>query len=402
MLRRSTTLFLQITCCYIGLCLLGCEEPSQAQPGEPRKSASAKARPANKVLTQALETRAPKRRVRVAKASPKKAKASSKTKASPGPTKQGFRFPSFKVMTFQYKPKRRYYRTIFDFATVIGKKPVLLFYFLPNHEHSITEFKAFAAAAKLFKDKIHFFAVTKAQTNKEARVAYKKVKELKIEVPVLLDQKGLLAFVMLTRRVPAYALFSKTGYLRLAGASSLTERVNPDLTLLSALKRVSLGKKIPFIRATGYSPNPYNLIGKAAPTFKAPHVLKKESLSLKETLKAKKPVLVVFWSITCPHCRMTIPYLDQYMRKKSSLRVISLVLGVNDKRRKMVKKFVKDKSLSMTILEDPKSKFAQAYRVMKVPTLYLVDTKGTIRNVRIGGGKKIGELIDQMLQHTKL
>ena len=315
----------------------------------------------------------------------------------------GFRFPSFKVTYFQYKQKQKYYRKVFNFASVIGKKPVVMFYFLPQHAPSITELKVFAATSKVFKDSVQFFAVTKAQTRKEAQAAYKKMKELKIDIPVLLDEKGLMAYVMLTRRVPSYAVVTRSGYLRLARASQLTETIAPGVSLLQFITKVSKGKEPPFARALGYSPNPYDLIGKKAPSLTGKYALKDGKGSLSGMLKKKKPALVVFWSVTCPHCQATLPPLCKYAKKKKAFDMLGVVRTDKKQLKNMLKALVKKHTpmQAMTMLSPEKPTSTAEYRVMSVPTLFLVDTKGVIRAVNVGGGKHIQPIIDRMLESLK-
>ncbi len=330
------------------------------------------------------------------------------------PQSKGFRFPSFKVTYFQFKPNRRYYRRIFDFAKIIGKEPIILFYFLPDHAPSITELKVFAAASKIFKGKIRFFCVTKAQTRREARKAYRKLKKLKISLPVLLDQKGLLAYVMLTRRVPAYALINRSGYLKLAGAGSLVEKINPSQTVMDLLKLLAQGKDFPFIEALGYTPNPYDLIGKKAPNFKAelellstaqPH----RSPHYKWTTthfelahfikKNRRPILLIYWSITCPHCRRVVPLVGQLERKYRSVFKMIGILDAPKKYRKLIIEFMKHYGLTFKLLSQKEMNFPLRYRVMKVPSFFLLDKNGIIRAFRIGGSKNVEKDLLELLSH---
>lgn len=315
---------------------------------------------------------------------------------------EGFRFPPIKAPYFQYQQGKAFQQKTFQFKTIVGKQAFVLFYFLPQHPHSITELKAYAMAAKLLKGRVQFMAVTKAQTPEEGKKAYAKMKELNISLPVILDQKGLMAYVMLTRRVPSYAVVTKTGYLRLARAGQLSERVSPHQTLLNVLMDVAQGKDIPFIRAPGYSPNPYNFIHKPAPLFKAPYALKNGTFSLGNALKNNKLKLLVFWSITCPHCQKTVPLLERYAKtKRAELQTVSIVIAPNKKLKDKLKTFVEKHKIQSTLLNDVKGKIFTSYRIMTVPTLYFLGAKGSVQAVYLGGGKNIGKVIDTLLSNYK-
>jgi thiol-disulfide isomerase/thioredoxin len=311
----------------------------------------------------------------------------------------GFRFPPITVPYFVYKANKPLKTKQLAFKTLTGKQPFVLFYFLPQHPHSITELRAFGMAAQLFKGKLKFMAVTKAQNAAERKAAYAKMKSLNLSIPVILDEKGLMAYVMLTRRVPSYAIVTKSGFLRLARASQLAEKVTPSETLLSVLTRVSRGADIPFIRAPGYSPNPFNLLGKKAPSFQAPYALKPGTFRLSMATKTKKPTLLVFWSVTCPHCQATLPPLERYVEKRrKEFHTISIVITPDAKRKKMLTTFVKKHNINTITLNDKKGKAFNKYFIMTVPTLYLISADGKIVDVNMGGGKNVAALIEKMMK----
>lgn len=330
-------------------------------------------------------------------AQPTKNKAAQKgTKAK---KRRGFKFPPIKVPYVQYDGKAKMAKKVYNFKKLVGKKPFVMFYFLPSHKSSVTELRAYAAASKIFGNKIQFFAATKATNVSEAKAAYKKMKELNVRLPLLLDEKGLVAYVMLTRRVPAYAMVTKSGRFTLGRASALTEKVDANNTLLGMITRVAAGEEIDFTIAPGYSPNPFNLIGKKAIDFKAAGVFDNKKFHFSSYVKKdKRPVVLAFWSITCPHCQKTMPVLQKFAKENEKrFRLMTMAVIHKPEYKKMAKVYFKKHKLNFPLLNDKKGKTFTDYRIMTVPSLFLIDRDGVIRNALLGGGTKVDKALLPML-----
>ncbi len=317
-------------------------------------------------------------------------------------TQKGFRFPPFKVKFIQAStPKAKPYLKDFNFTDVIGKMPIVMMYFLPGHKGSETELQAIHTTANLpmFKDKIRFFAITKVSNQKELKQVFARLQQLKVTLPVLIDDsRGLLAYVTLTRHVPSYSIVTTKGYLRLSNASSLTETVRPRTSLFKLLQDVAANKEIPYTRAPGASPNPLDLIDKKAPDYRSQPILP-NTTQPPTSSPSNLPTLLAFWSVGCPHCRTTLPPLDQYAQKNQHrFHLITYVQADDDLRKDMLKTFLTEYKLQCPILADPKGQISARYQVLTVPTFVLIGPKGFVRAMHSGGGKKIGEAVDRMLQ----
>jgi thiol-disulfide isomerase/thioredoxin len=264
----------------------------------------------------------------------------------------------------------------------------------------VTELKAYAMIASMLGKNMKFLAVTKASTKEEVKAAYEKIKSLKLTLPVLLDEKGLLAYVMLTQRVPAYAIVTKSGRFTLARAGALTEKVDAKQTLLGMLTQVSRGGEPEFTMAPGYSPNPFNLVGQMAPELEVHELVGQGKWQLQNHVKKhNKPIVLVFWSLTCPHCRKIIPGVQQYISdNQKSVDVRSLIILHDKQHVEMLDVLRKEINLTMPVLNDPKGDAFNRYHIMTVPTFFVVDKSGKIIGAYIGGGKDVAKSIDQILK----
>jgi len=96
-----------------------------------------------------------------------------------------------------------------------------------------------------------------------------------------------------------------------------------------------------------------------------------------------KVVLLRFWADWCPYCRYEMPVIDKYYRKLK--REGFLVLAVNVKQSAQVaESFTAQLDITFPIPLDPDGEIAKRYGVYAIPTNFLIDREGTIREILIG------------------
>lgn len=96
-----------------------------------------------------------------------------------------------------------------------------------------------------------------------------------------------------------------------------------------------------------------------------------------------KVLLLRFWADWCPYCRFEMPILDRYYRrlKKEGF----LVLAVNVKQSAEVAlAFTAQLDITFPVPLDPDGKMAKRYGVYAIPTNFLIDRQGVIREILIG------------------
>jgi len=94
-------------------------------------------------------------------------------------------------------------------------------------------------------------------------------------------------------------------------------------------------------------------------------------------------VLVNFWATWCDPCRAEMPELDELAREfgPQGFRVVAVNL-LEDAGR--VRRFGDELNLEMPLLLDPGGEVYRAFGVEGLPSSYLVDRDGIIRDVRLG------------------
>ena len=95
-----------------------------------------------------------------------------------------------------------------------------------------------------------------------------------------------------------------------------------------------------------------------------------------------KVVLLDFWATWCPPCRWGMPFLDKLSQSYSDKGLV--VLGLTDEEKREVKRGLRDLDVSYQILRDVDRTTSRNFMVNSLPTLFVIDRKGKIREVYIG------------------
>ncbi|GAC1632498.1 MAG: hypothetical protein NVS9B14_05830 [Candidatus Acidiferrum sp.] len=136
--------------------------------------------------------------------------------------------------------------------------------------------------------------------------------------------------------------------------------------------------------------------GSVAPNFSLKSLDGKE-FSLSAALQ-KGPVVLAFFKIGCPVCQFTFPFLERlYQRHKNSAVTI---VGVSQNGPEKTTSFNKEYGVTFPVLLDPEEKgyvVSNAYGLTMVPTIFLVDTDGSVLVSEMGFVKADLESISAQL-----
>jgi cytochrome c biogenesis protein CcmG, thiol:disulfide interchange protein DsbE len=93
------------------------------------------------------------------------------------------------------------------------------------------------------------------------------------------------------------------------------------------------------------------------------------------------PVLLNFWSESCPPCRLEMPYLERTYTQYAAHGEFTL-LGIDQSDPKEdIAPFGREFKISYPLLFDPGDKVNVAYWVTAIPTTYFIDSAGIVRAV---------------------
>jgi len=146
------------------------------------------------------------------------------------------------------------------------------------------------------------------------------------------------------------------------------------------------------------------LVGQPAPDFVGDFAVNGKLVKLSD-LKGKV-VLVDFWAVWCPPCIAAFPHLREWNKeyKQDGLEIVGLTMyNQPDKHAEqaMLTGFSAQHKLDHLLMTLPEPDFARtsaAYGIKYFPTVILVDRKGIVRMVSIGGEPEKATAIEREIK----
>ena len=109
-----------------------------------------------------------------------------------------------------------------------------------------------------------------------------------------------------------------------------------------------------------------------------------------------KVVVINFWSISCPVCRVEMPALEQMWKKLGKLDVQVLTIHVGH-RKEEVLEFMKKNNLTLPILHDPKKSVARSWGVFTEPITFVLNPEGKVAYMAFGGRNWMNPMLHRMI-----
>ena len=96
-----------------------------------------------------------------------------------------------------------------------------------------------------------------------------------------------------------------------------------------------------------------------------------------------KVIYIDFWASWCPPCKLSFPSLNKLHNelKQQGFEVVAVNL---DEEKNDAEAFLKHNPVNFTIAYDSEGKCPSAYNVMAMPSSYIIDKQGIIREVHLG------------------
>jgi peroxiredoxin len=140
--------------------------------------------------------------------------------------------------------------------------------------------------------------------------------------------------------------------------------------------------------------------GNMAPGFSLKALDGKEH-SLQQLMK-QGPVVAAFFKVSCPVCQFTFPFLERISKRYGGDNVT--FLGISQDDAGATKDFAKEFGVTFPMLIDEKQKgypASNVYGLTSVPTIFLIETDGTVKISCMGFDKKDLESIARELAERK-
>lgn len=108
--------------------------------------------------------------------------------------------------------------------------------------------------------------------------------------------------------------------------------------------------------------------------------------SFKLTDYKNKIVILNFWATWCPPCKAEMPDMQEFYEnhKDEGVEVIAVNLTSAEKSKEDVQKFIDEYNIQFTIPLDQTGAAGQQYEIYSIPSSFIIDRNGTIRQRVIG------------------
>jgi peroxiredoxin len=118
------------------------------------------------------------------------------------------------------------------------------------------------------------------------------------------------------------------------------------------------------------------------------------------SLMTRGPVVAAFFKISCPVCQFTFPFLERLYKRYGGDGVTFLGISQDDAR--ATKQFAAEYGGTFPMLLDEKGyPVSNAYGLTSVPTIFLIETDGTVKVSSMGFVKQDLEAIATELAERK-
>lgn len=284
-----------------------------------------------------------------------------------------------------------------DLAAYLGKKPIVFVYWMaanPRSEKVLMD--AQAAVDKAGADKVAFLPIAApAFGTTDVGPLKARIAALKLKAPVLNDTGFRLLQELQVHGVPNIAIIDAEGKLRLTNGGSLTQSLEYKMDVESAIRRVATTGRIGTYGALATYYPVTELVGKKCPDFDAPLINDVTARSLSSMLSPDKVNVLIFWSVDCPHCKASLPKLNDWLKgHQDGMNVISAARVTDDATKLRTAEYCKISSFSFPTFIDKDMQIGAIYQVISTPTVVVIRPDGVVDSVLLSSETDLGAALE--------
>jgi thiol-disulfide isomerase/thioredoxin len=281
-----------------------------------------------------------------------------------------------------------------DLKGVIGKTPVVLCYWIPQHpraEETLLGVQELADEAGPSKLVVYGVVTPPVGANEAAvqnwlKITKERIAALKLHIPVLQDEGFKIGRLLGVRSVPNVSALDAEGRLRMTNAGGLKQVIEYKMDVAGALRRLaetgrvgSYGVLPPYFPAV-------ELVGKKCPDFEAPLVGSGTVRNMSSLLAPNKLNVLIFWAEDCPHCRKSLPQINAYVKAHpDGINVVTAAKILSDAARTQTEEYCKQEAFVFPTVMDKELKLGALFMVTSTPTIFIIRPDGVIDSVLFSG-----------------
>lgn len=283
-----------------------------------------------------------------------------------------------------------------DLGTVLGTKPIVLVYWVAGHPRADEVIRRVQEVVEeAGADSIALYGVAIERPGREASSIVARAQELGLTMPILDDDGFRLGQMLRVQTVPHVAMIDKEGRLRLANGASLSQTLGYKVTLESAIRTAANTGEV---GTYGYLPHYYpvtELVGKKCPEFSAPLLGTNVEQDWSTMIKDDQVNVLIFWSVECPHCRRSLPEINEWLKANGSgVNVVSAANVTNEAIGTKTKEFCEQNDFVFPTLADRDLEISRLYQVTSTPTILVIRPDGVVDSI-VDPSQNFGDVIDR-------
>jgi peroxiredoxin len=284
-----------------------------------------------------------------------------------------------------------------DLATYLGKKPIVFVYWMAGNSRSEKILlDTQAAVDRAGADKVALFSIASpAYGSTDVAPIKDRTAALKVKAPVLRDEGFRLLQQLAVRAVPNIAIVDAEGKLRLSNGGSLTQSLEYKLDVEGAIRRVATTGRL---GTYGPLPTYYpvtELVGKKCPDFDAPLIDDAAAHSLSSMLASDKVNVLIFWSVDCPHCKASLPKLNDWLKGHTAgMNVISAARITDDATKTRTAEYCKISGFVFPTFVDKDMQIGATFQVISTPTVVVIRPDGVVDSVLLSSETDLGAALE--------
>ena len=174
--------------------------------------------------------------------------------------------------------------------------------------------------------------------------------------------------------------------------SSLTLKNKSRILLAVNRKLIFVVLILTFLLSSPCLAGPVIKVGSPPPPLELPN-LKGELISL-DTLLAKKTIVLLFGTTWSKVCQDELIYLASLYEKYKN-RELEIIAVSFDSQASKLEAFRDNNKIPYTLLIDKKHISLNEFRILIIPTIFVIDKFGYLRNIYVDFDENIQKLLDQ-------